>query len=119
MRARNFFFTNDDFIHVLRMPVDYVRLKGKNRRGSDMVGEHHEERTNKIDTIYFYQDDQPVAEAVQNYLSSFPEGDIKITSFHGNSDIYVSPENELDVFPVQDINDEDAQLSVPNATKPI
>eukprot|EP00467_Chlorarachnion_reptans_P013877 CAMPEP_0114486756 /NCGR_PEP_ID=MMETSP0109-20121206/389_1 /TAXON_ID=29199 /ORGANISM="Chlorarachnion reptans, Strain CCCM449" /LENGTH=226 /DNA_ID=CAMNT_0001662949 /DNA_START=312 /DNA_END=992 /DNA_ORIENTATION=+ len=80
MRTRNFFFTNDDFIHVLRMPTDYVRLKGKNKRAPDM-------------------DEEPVMEAMRKYLSKYPEGNIKITSFHENSDVYVSPENELEVLP--------------------
>eukprot|EP00471_Norrisiella_sphaerica_P007882 CAMPEP_0184495276 /NCGR_PEP_ID=MMETSP0113_2-20130426/30838_1 /TAXON_ID=91329 /ORGANISM="Norrisiella sphaerica, Strain BC52" /LENGTH=225 /DNA_ID=CAMNT_0026881389 /DNA_START=171 /DNA_END=848 /DNA_ORIENTATION=+ len=74
MKARNFFFTNDDFAHVLNMPTDYVKLK---KPGVDK------------------RDDTDVISAVDSYLSRFPEGNLAITSFAGNQDIYVSPENEV------------------------
>eukprot|EP00466_Bigelowiella_natans_P012288 jgi/Bigna1/68970/fgenesh1_pg.7_\ len=72
MKARNFFFTNNDFAQVLNMPTNYVKLK---QRASDM-------------------DDSNVLEAMNAYLSRYPEGNLAITSFHSDSDLYVSPEND-------------------------
>ncbi|GAB5367421.1 hypothetical protein AAMO2058_001228600 [Amorphochlora amoebiformis] len=75
-RTKNHFVTNNDFAEVLRMPVDYVTLRGKTK----------EQRT------------EDVIEAVDQFIKRFPEGNLVASNSFEHEDLFVSQENDK-VYP--------------------